>query len=229
MNEFVQRWRIVFRRGAGAEPLAQRELTEAWLAGLDASGLPDRRLAIAVPLPIGMEAERELADLWLTRRVTIAAVRAAVQAALPAGLALVDLYDVWLGEPPLPGQVAAADYRVRIARPVDPSILERHGRALLAAAALPRERPKGERLIAYDLRPLLADVEPMAGPDGTTEIRVRVRHLADLGVGRPEEVVAALADQAGLELPIASIVRTTVLLAEELTDRHAGRRRSPGV
>lgn len=229
MNEFVQRWRIVFRRGPGAEPLAQRELTEGWLAGLGASGLPDRRLAIAVPLPIGMEAERELADLWLTRRLTIAAVRSAVETSLPAGLALVDLYDVWLGEAPLPGRVAAADYRIRLARPVDPSILERHGRALLAATALPRERPKGERLIAYDLRPLLADVEPMAGSDGTTEIHVRVRHLGDLGVGRPEEVVAALADQAGLELPIASMVRTAVLVAEELTDRHAGRRRSPGV
>jgi uncharacterized protein DUF2344 len=196
MNEFVQRWRIEFQRGAGAEKLAQRELTERWLAGLDASGLPGCRLVIAVPLPVGMEAKRELADLWLTARKPIAEVRSAVGAAMPGGLTLVTLYDVWAGEAALPGRVAAADYRIRLAAPVAPAILEAHARDLLAASTLRRERAKGDRLIGYDLRPLLADIGPVAVRDGATEIDVRVRHLADLGVGRPEEVVAALGDRA---------------------------------
>lgn len=222
MSEFVQRWRIVFRRVAGSDAVAQRDVTEAWQAGLEASGLPDRRLVIGAPLPAGMTAERELADLWLSSRLSVADVRPAVAGSLPPGLELVDLYDVWVGEPALPGRVIASDYRICLGADVDQDVLESGARTLMASSSLPRERVKGERRIAYDLRPLVGRIGPFAARDGATHVDVRVLHLTDQGVGRPEEVVAALADAAGRPLTIASIVRTAVVLADELGSDDAG-------
>jgi hypothetical protein len=215
MSEFVQRWRIVFRRPVGAEPVAQRELIERWLAALGASGLPDRRLVIAAPLPAGVGAERELADLWLSSRRTLSDVRTPIAASLPAGLELVDLYDVWIGEPALPGRVVAADYRIRLSDTPDAAVLEAGAGRLMASASLPRERVKGERRIAYDLRPLLGRIGPVEARDGAIDLDLRVLHRADQGVGRPEEVVAALVDATGCELRVAWIVRIAVVLADE--------------
>jgi len=225
MTELVQRWRLVLRRRADAEPLTHRDLITRWHAGLARVGLSVEagptgqaraRLAFALPLPLGMPAERELADLTLTERWAIADVRDLVTGALPDGFELVELYDVWIGEPALPGQVVAADYRVRFAIAVDPAALEAAGRALLASQALPRTRTKGERSVPYDLRPLLDTVGPVALRTGATELDVRVRHHAEIGAGRPEEVVAALADQARTELPVSRIVRLRIVLAREL-------------
>ena len=49
-------------------------------------------------------------------------------------------------------------------------------------------------------------------------MRARTRFDPVRGTGRPEEVVAALADLAGTPLPVGSIVRERLVLADELTD-----------
>ena len=50
----------------------------------------------------------------------------------------------------------------------------------------------------------------------------RTRFHPELGAGRPEEVVAALADAAGVALAIAAMTRSRLLLADGLG---GGRRR----
>ena len=58
--------------------------------------------------------EAELADLWLTRaRARVDGPRGARRPRCRPARRLVDLYDVWLGEPALPGQVVASVYRAR--------------------------------------------------------------------------------------------------------------------
>lgn len=253
-----QRWRLVYARSAAAPHLAPRDQQAGWEAGLIASGLPvvgleleppRPRIAFAAPLGVGLVAERELADLFLSERRPVADVRLALTEHLPEGYRLVDLHDVWLGEPALPGQVVAADYRaaVRVTRAVTESavadvnavadvtavaMMTNAARQLLEESTLPRTRDKGGRAVAYDLRPLLADIvvdgvagpapDPLAGPDGPVaseqdliEIRIRVRYDPERGVGRPEEVVAALAELARLELSLESLVRERVLLAAD--------------
>ena len=214
-----QRWRLVFRRLAGAPELGHRELVDTWLERLTACGLPLPRvegtrarspLTFAAPLPLGMVVERELADLVLAERRPIAAVRESLSATIPEGLELTDLYDVWLGMPPLAASLAAAEYRVELADD-DIGDLRDATAALLAAETLPRKRVRGTTLVDYDLRPLLGDIEQLdAG------LRIRTLFDAARGFGRPEEVVAALGELRGRDLQVRSIVRERVILADEL-------------
>ena len=68
---------------------------------MSAAATPRPRLSFAAPLPPGRAAEHDLADLVIGERWTAARVRALLEAALPAGFELVDLFDVWLGAPAL--------------------------------------------------------------------------------------------------------------------------------
>jgi hypothetical protein len=47
-------------------------------------------------------------------------------------------------------------------------------------------------------------------------VRARTRFHPSLGTGRPEEVLAALADALGRPLTASAIVRERLLLADEL-------------
>jgi hypothetical protein len=168
------------------------------------------------PVPAAIALERELADVMLVELVPLWQVRGALEAVMPDGWRLIDLFDVWLGEPPLAGQVAAADYRVEVDGADASAVAEAAG-SLLAATSLPRERTKGAELVRYDLRPLLDDVVVAdAGPPVT--IRMRTRFHPALGTGRPEEVIGALGAALGLELSTRSIVRERVALAGELAE-----------
>ena len=209
-------------RAAGAPGLGGRELGDAFERALEATGLPlfrpagrDRvRVAFGAPLPLGMAAERELADILLTELVPSAAVRDRIGDGLPEGWHLVDLFDVWLGAPPLAGQVAAADYRITLGH-ADAQAVTAACSALISARSLPRQRPKGGALVDYDLRPLLVDVR-MADDGPPVGIRARTRFDPVRGTGRPEEVVAAIRDRLGEPLEAASVVRERLILADEL-------------
>jgi radical SAM-linked protein len=222
-----QRWRLAFRRSADAPPLPQREWIAAWEEGLTASGLPlamaERgtprpRLSFGAPLGVGMPAERELVDLFLAEIRPVVEVREAVGRSLPDGHELIEIHDVWVGAPPLPASVVALVYRVALvapdAEPIDVAALADAATRLLASTALPRRRAKGDSMIAYDLRPLLAGIEPVEGASPPT-IRIRVRVDPERGIGRPEEVVAALGDDLGTVIEARDIVRERVETADE--------------
>ena len=219
-----QRWRLVLARAAGAPALAGRELIEAWELALEATGLPlytpagrsRARFALGAPLPIGMVAERELADIVLTDVTPIWRVREALSTRLPDGWELVDLFDVWLGSPALAGRVSGADYGVVVSgtENSDARTLAGAAAGLLEERKLPRTRLKGGESVAYDLRPLLIDARVVeTGPPAVLRIRTRIHQ--ELGTGRPEEVVAALSDRLGCPLEISSITRERLILADE--------------
>ena len=218
-----QRWRLVVARSAEAPLAAQREIVEGWSAALEAAGLPlmdsagtrsRARLSFGAALPVGMVAERELIDVVLAEQWPVWRVRDALVRNIPTGWRLVDLFDVWLAGPPLAGQVAAGDYRIELERAPDPAVLIRAAAQLLAAGSIPRGRERGGRIVTYDLRPLVIDLAVEPGPPAV--VRTRTRFHPELGTGRPEEVLAALADLAGTELSARSIVRERLILAEDL-------------
>ena len=79
---------------------------------------------------------------------------------------------------------------------------------------------KAGAAVQYDLRPLLVDVAVAdAGPP--VAMRTRTRFDPVLGTGRPEEVVAAVAEAAGADLVIGEVVRERLILADDLGDRSA--------
>jgi hypothetical protein len=192
------------------------------LAQLDAAGRP--RVSFGAPLPADAEGQAELAEIFLAERVPAWRLREVLGDRLPAGHTLLYAEDVWLGAPPLPGRVVAADWRVEIdPAGVDSVRLASAATRLVAARTLPRTRSKGGIDKSYDLRPLIDDVgvdAPSAGPDAIT-IRIRTRFRPELGAGRPDEVIAALAEAVGADLRVRRIVRERLVLAG---DERVGRR-----
>jgi hypothetical protein len=221
-----QRWRITFARDPVAADAVGRTLLDAWQEAAAASGLPVARqaessgrirMAFAAPLPAAARGEREWADLWLVDRVPAWRVRETLQPRLPVAHTWVDAEDVWLGAPALAGHVAAADWRIEIERVDGPTLnaLAAAVRTLASALTIPRVRAKGTEQKAYDLRPLLGEVGIEGNGDGIV-VLARTRFHPELGAGRPEEVVAALAETAGVPLAIVAMTRSRLLLADGL-------------
>jgi radical SAM-linked protein len=229
----------VFARGGEALELPPSDAAASWEAALLRAGIPVAlsqgrtsrpRLMFAAPLPAGLPADADLADLVLTERLTRADLWRRLGRCLPAGYRLVDLYDVWLGEPTLTARLVAADYRVTVANasPVG----EGEGadlrdrcreacRELLGAATLSRIRPKGvDRSVAYDLRPLIVDLSICEPDDASDErcvdLRMRLRLGGEGASGRPDEVVRGLAERLGRELTTERTVRERLLTADDL-------------
>lgn len=214
---------MTFARSADAagEILGGRDYVALWETALAESGLPIAmtdagriRFAIGAPLPARTAGRAELADLWLTARVAAWSVREALDPVLPAGHQLVGVDDVWLGAPALPGRVAAADYLVSLGGQVEAHEITAAADRLLAADRLVRERAKGGGMKTYDLRLLLVSIAVTSGP----AVRLRTRIHPELGSGRPEEVIAALADEVGTPLVVAETIRERLVLSEDLDD-----------
>lgn len=222
-SEPRQRWRLVLARAADAPEQTQRDLSQAWEAAIREAGLPlawtdgappKPRISFGAPLPVGMAADGELIDVVLTERWPVYRVREALAAVVPDGWRLVDLQDVWLAGPPLAGRVAAADYRITLVDG-DVAALVPACVALLAASHLPRQRAKGGGTVMYDLRPLVLSVSVVeAGPP--VVLTMRTRFHPELGTGRPEEVVGALADLTGMPASVATMTRERLILADDL-------------
>jgi len=204
-NSPRQRWRLYLRLPAVDLPGGLPAGAGAWGALFERGGLPlvpepgRGRVVPAAQLPLGIAGEREIIDIVLSARLPLVEVRALVRASLSLPVALVDLHDVWVGAPSAAAALVAADYRVEVAG-VSPASLQVATEAILAAPALPRERRREKKTQLFDLRPLLVSlsVDP-AAPAGaaaidlpTAVLRARLRHRPD-AVGRPEDVVAALA------------------------------------
>ena len=234
-REAVQRWRLVLSRDPLSGEAGQRDQLAAWDAALIASGLPvagldapkvKPRFAPAAPLAAALAGEAELVDVWLVERVPRWRVRESLAEVMPAGHRLLDLYDVWQGEAALPGRVTASVYRAELAD-VAPGDLEVAVAQLVAAETLPRERRRGEATVTYDLRPFLVDLR-MDAAEPHPCLWMTLRHDPERGIGRPEEVLAALGDELGTPPTVVDLVRESILLAEPAAPSPPAPRRGPG-
>jgi hypothetical protein len=221
-----QRLRITVAREPVDADRVGRMALDAWQLCLQDSGLPiagleapngRARLAIAAPLPAMAGGVAELIDLWLLERLPTWRVREALAPRLPDGYRWVGAEDVWLGEPPLPGRVAASDWRIELGGDDGPQIdgegVARAAAAIVAAVTLPRTRIKAGAEKPYDLRPLILGLSVEPGPPVTVLLRTRID--PELGSGRPEEVLSALGEAAGAALEVASITRIGLLLTDD--------------
>lgn len=228
-----QRWRVRYARDATAGALTPREEAEAWTSAVTASALPAvssgdpprPRIALGPALPSGADALDEPLDLLLDERLPIAVVWSALDRVLPLGHRIIAIHDVWLGAPALQASAVAVDYRIRT-----DGIPEQHLRtgaaSLLDAKELPRQRVRASRTVRYDLRPLVESI--VVDADGEAEeaanrcrIRFRGRLGPDRGVIRPDELLAAIADQVILttgpigQIEPVEVVRTRVWLVDD--------------
>jgi radical SAM-linked protein len=229
MIEAVQRWRIAFRRGAPVLEFGPPEIARAWETAFTAAGIPvvmsaaanpRPRLTFAAALPPGRPAEHELLDVVLAERWPLPRLRSALTGALPPGLEIVDLYDVWLGAPSITAALAAMSHRAILGgASADPVEVSGAVATLLAADRLHRTRSKGtERSVQYDLRPLILELGANPRPDATkqTIVRVILRTSSDGPSGRPDEVILALGEVIGRELELVELVRERLWTADEV-------------
>jgi radical SAM-linked protein len=224
-----QRWRLVVAREHAARDLLHRDVAAAWEAGLVGSGLPVSmseaatrrpRISFAAPAPLGVLAERELIDVVLYELVLMPDVRAAIEAAAPTGYRLVDLYDVWLSSPTLASLVTAGDYRAVVAVEADVTASEVTDAiaAMLAAQTIERTRTKGQGQVTVDIRPHVLDLRlgaSSADAKPPFHLWMRLRLGGESGVGRPEEVVAALRERLGRSLVIGQVTRERIVLSDD--------------
>ncbi|MFI5078820.1 MAG: TIGR03936 family radical SAM-associated protein [Vicinamibacteria bacterium] len=200
----------------------QRDVEAMWVAAIGETSLPVTRgddgrpkVAFGAPLPVGIAADGEYLDLILTERWPVWRVRDALEPVLPDGWTLRDLVDVWLGAPTLAAAVAGADYRITLGGTAGATAIATAAASMLTEATLPRTRAKGTGTVAYDLRPLLVRLAVVdAGP--STVVMARTRFHQTLGSGRPDEVVAALAERVDGTLDVATVVRERLLLTTEV-------------
>lgn len=221
MVEGIQRWRIAFRRGAPALELGPPEIARAWEAALAEAGVPvvlsaaakpRPRLTFAAGLPPGRIAGHDLLDVVLAERWPLASLRIALSGALPAGLEIVDLYDVWLGAPSVSAALTATTHRVTVGGATSDE-LATAASTLLASTTLERTRAKGaERQTTYDLRPLILALE--VSPDAPI-VRMLLRTRSDGPSGRPDEVILALGEVVGRELELVELVRERLWTNDE--------------
>jgi hypothetical protein len=233
----VQRWRLVLARSAIPPGGSGRDQLSGWETALGGCGLPVAgldapkprpRFAPAAPLAAAIPGEAELLDVWLIERVPAWRAREAFAASVPEGWRLVDLYDVWLGEAALPGRVVASVYRASVAGgEVAGGALREAAGGLLDAVALPRVRRKGDATVAYDLRPFLDAIEVAEAADGAAIVTMTLRHDPEKGVGRPDEVLAALGERVGIVLTPTSLVRERLVLGDPPPPPPPGPRRRP--
>ena len=221
-----QRWRLTFARELPRDDQVPtgREYIGRWEEALLASGLPilvlasgRPRIALGAPLPNGCSAEAELLEFWLAAVRPAWQVREGIAVDVPPGHRLVGLENVWVGAPALSGQVAAADYDVAVAvggnqREELTAATER----VLGRPRVPWERQKSGETKTIDLRPLILLLGLEDSETSGANLRMRTRIHPELGTGRPDEVVGAVAAELGAPIEIEGIVRRRLLLAEDL-------------
>ena len=162
---------------------SRRPGTPRWRA----AGCPSRASTPPMPRPRfalgaaarGRDPGRGGAPRRVARRAAarVARARGAGGHACPPGWRLVDAYDVWLGEAPLPGRVAASVYRA--AFPPDERLTVPRALATAAERALAAPTPPARAAEGRDDRRL----RPAAVPRRDR----RRRHAPDGGVGRPDD------------------------------------------
>ncbi|MBI3953766.1 MAG: DUF2344 domain-containing protein [Chloroflexi bacterium] len=221
----MQRVRLRFLRGEELKYLGHLDLTRLWERALRRAGVPlaysagytpHARLSLAAPLPVGVTSECELMDVVLERALLPADLALAINQALPAGLRVLEAWEVPLALPSLQASVRFAEYEVVSAGSCScpegpPGAIA----AFLAAEQVPWEQRRDGQPRRYDLRRLV-DTLWVEGqqPDGW-RLGMRLRQDTE-GAGRAEQVTAAL----GFAEPPLSIHRRRLLLAEPGQDGH---------
>ena len=117
------RIKFLFARGEELQYLShlegmrslQRSMIRAALPLAYSQGFnPQPRLSIAAPLPVGITAAAEPAEVYLTQRISLADFSGRLQPQLPDGFQVKSAVEAAAEEPPLMQSITAAGYEVRL-------------------------------------------------------------------------------------------------------------------
>lgn len=208
------RYRLTFSKGEAMRFTSHLDLYRAWercfrranLPLLYSQGYTPRpKINIGLPLPLGLRAEREYLDLWLTEGLPAGEIHDRLRQTKPPGLKITELEAIDPHTPKLQKRIIAANYRASFPEStLELEQLKDKVEALLAAETHHRER-RGKR---YDLRPLIEELEVETDEDSEgihLSMRLKARPNA---TGRADEVLLSL----GLNPEQAVITRDRIWL-----------------
>ncbi len=219
MNELEpERYRITFAITHAMRYVGHLDLLSAWERTLRRAELPlaytqgfhaHPRIQIAAALPLGCTADAEMMELWLEVELEADALRERLGAALPPGLRLRSVAHMPPGKPHFDQWLVAGDYSgVPVAGGLPVDLGARVSR-VLTCESLPRQR----REKAYDLRPLILQLEVREETPPSLGMRLRLQAGA---TGRPDEVTEAL----GLERAALLFTRERLIFTDEAGSLH---------
>jgi radical SAM-linked protein len=231
----MKRLRVIFTKERELKYISHLDLMRAWERLLRRARVPlayskgfnpHPKIAVAMPLPVGITGGAELLDIFLEADLTPDQFRAMVEPQLPPGLRVLDVTDTALSESALQSRLIFAEYRVELDPSLDPKEVGARISSFLAAERIDRTRRRHPEKTApvqkkgaertYNLRALVdsiwqEDQEPLhihmrlragiSGADGSQG--------ESSGVARPDEVLDAL----GLSDHISRIHRTGLIIA----------------
>ncbi len=191
-------WERVFRRV---------DLPMAYSHGFN----PQARLQFASALPVGIEGENELVDVWLLERIDPAVWIYRLQGALPPGFALHDLIELPLKSPAMQSSLRYAVYKVFFGSDISQDELRDRVQSLLSKSAILRPHQKKQDK-TYDLRPLVDSLDVQTEND-TVVLEMKLR-AGQEGNARASEVL----DELGLDDRQFTISRLNLLFDEPVVD-----------
>jgi len=209
------RIRITFAKTGALRYIGHLDLHRMWERVTRRAGLslaysqgfhPQPKIQLAAALPLGFSSRCELLDLWVVGEPELSQLPAAIQAAVPPGLKILEVIGVDEKGPPLQTQIMSSEYTITLPADSNKDQLIKKLDAMMAVDTLPRER-RGK---SYDLRPLIENLE-FAEPtmDGNPILFMRLS-AREAATGRPEEVLDAL----GITPDGAQVERTRLIFKD---------------
>lgn len=189
-----QRLSILFRKADGARFLSHLDLLATLEYGMRRARLPlalsegfnpRPRMSLAAPLPVGYVGEREILEISLKEPRDPAEVQHALQAALPAGITVLEVTAIEPERKGAASRLRGAVYRIDFPHPAGG--LAGNVKTLLARETIEVDETRGEGTRTRDLRPLIDAIEVI----DPSSIRLSLR-LTDAGSARPEQIVELL-------------------------------------
>jgi radical SAM-linked protein len=221
----VQRLRVRYAKRGRLRFTSHRDFARAFERALLRAGVPiayssgfspHPRISYAGAAPTGAASEAEYLELGLARQARPEDVRSALDAALPAGLDIVEV--VTARGAALADRLQASSWRVAW-RGVDPVAATAAVTAFLQATEVPVERMTKRGMRRFDARGAVVALSVRAGgADAPCAILDLVLRHGTPAV-RPDDVLAGLREVAGLD---AGLAPTYERLAQGPLDEGAG-------
>lgn len=213
----VQRLRIRYTKSGPLRFVSHRDFARAFERALrraavpmaySAGFTPHPKISYAGAAPTGVASRAEYVEIGLAQRCDPDDVLAGLQAALPAGLQVVQVVEAADPKPPLAERLEASLWRVELPG-VAPGDLGAAARRLLGMTAAPVDRATKDGRREVDARAAIValtcedSASPGAaetgGPAECAIMHMVARHLVP--AVRPDDIVAALRKHAGLSTP----------------------------
>jgi radical SAM-linked protein len=192
--------RVTFATGESVKYVGHLDLARAWERALRRARLPlsysqgfhpQPRIQFASALPLGCTGASEVVDIYLNEDLDPAEFLLRLEPALPRGIRPTEAILVPRELPSLQSQVRGAAYRVEVETDEADVAFDSRLKAFLARPSAWRERRRGDRLVRYDLRPLVKSLRYRGGCE-LGQAFVTEMNSEPAATGRPDELLAEL-------------------------------------